>query len=157
MIGVTRPPEGGWKGRLGGLGGLEFERERAQGLVMALGGGGGGERSETAAEIGADRYVGAHADAGRVAEEGFDALLRFGLAPAAALAAGGKGERPVGLDLEAAVLGDELVPRRQLVDVLEGGARRERGPEREALIEAERIELGPQPRVHEEGLHFRRA
>src|SRR5436190_23480307 len=110
MIGLKCVDERSLIGRLVELGRLEFKRERAQRAVVALGERGRCRRIEAAAEVRADRYVGAHADACRVGEQRLHALLRIGIAPALILAARWKGELPVGLDLEAAVLGDELMP-----------------------------------------------
>ena len=136
------------------LGRFEFKREGTQRAVMLLGEGGGRRGIEAAAEIGAHRHVRAHADARGVREQRFHPLARLCFAERALLSERGEPQLPVRRDRDRAVLGDELAARRQLEHVLEGGARRERRPEGEALVEPERVEHGAQAGVEEERFHL---
>ncbi len=111
---------------------------------------------EPAGKIGADRHVGAKPDPRRIDEERTHVLRdRALVARVLAFAGIWKLKLPIGTHGYVAVARQQHMRRRQLANAFEDRARRKREPEREYLVERDRIERGIDARDFEERLCLR--
>ena len=128
------------------LGVVEGHRERVEAERRHPGRQRAGDRGiEPTGQIGADRHVGAHPEARCILEQG----SQFGgvLCPRPfrpGVVAIGKIERPPQALPPPVGVGDGQLSRLQLTDAGEGGARSDRRPQREDLVEGDRIEFEPE-------------
>jgi hypothetical protein len=139
------------------FGAVEGDRERLETLRRHAGGKCRDQRGvQPARKVGADGYVGAHAQFYRVGQKRAQFLCRLGFAgdPRRSIAMR-KVELPVGPDAGAALLDGHQPAGLEFIDVAEGGARRDGRPQRENLVERDRVDFGRNPRHLEQRLYLR--
>src|SRR6185503_4600606 len=100
---------------------------------------GAGGGIEAAAQVRAYRDIRPQPYSCRVIEQRLDLFAELCFVRASALATRREAQLPVRRHLDRAILCDQLMAGRQLEDVLERGARRERRPEGEGLVERDRV------------------
>ena len=121
---------------------LEGHREGAKAVGLDLLRDGRDDRGiEPAGEISSDRDVRPQPDPRCVGQQHAQLVSNIGLTAASERIGVAEGKLPIRAYRHVAVLGDQHVRRRKLGNSLERGARAQRKPEGEDLVERERIEL----------------